>query len=123
MKLGPGLLEETDPELVVSACRKRWLSFGVAGEEFINEYGRFLTIQEESHHVDASLVHLLGDEHGLDALGELSQRAQGGEEVAVAKCTLVDIIRLNTILKDVDRVEYLTSSLPCELIESVTISI
>ena len=116
MELGPGLFEETNPELTVSARRERWLTIGSAWQVLIDEDRRFLSVQEESNHVDARLVDLLGDKHGLDSLWELGERAQRGQKVAVAQLALVDVVRLDAVLEDEQRVVDVTGTLPSEFV-------
>ena len=89
----------------------------------IDNNRRFLTVQEEHDHVNTGFVDLFCNEHGFDALRELCQRAQRGQEVAISELTLVDVVRLNTVLENVDRVEDLTGSLPFKRVESSLVNI
>jgi len=53
--------------------------------------------------------------YSIAAVFPLRQCTESAEEVAVAKCTLTDILRIDTIREDLRAVEDLTATLPFEL--------
>ena len=123
MQLRPGFLEYTNPYLTVTACSEGWLTVRFAGQEVVDDDWSVLAIQEETHHIDASFVNLLSHEHGLDAMGHLGERAERRQEVAVAQTALVDITRLNTVFKDVNRVVDFSRPLPSVRIIGVSVDL
>ena len=123
MELGPGLLEETNPDFAVPARCKARLAIGTHRKMIIDNNGSLLTVQVENDHVDSSLVNLLSQEHLLDAIGKLGQRAQSGQEVAVTELTLVDVVGFNAVLENVDWVEDLAGALPFERVERPRVNV
>ena len=117
MEFGPGLLEETDPKFTIPARCKARLTVGAHWKVIIDNDGGLLAVQVKNDHVDSSLVDLLSHEHLLDAFGELGQRAQSGQEVAVTELTLIDVIRFNAVLEYVNWVENLAGALPFKRVE------
>ena len=71
-----------------------------------------MAVQKEADQVDASLVNLLCHEHLFDAFGELSKRAKRCQIVAVAKLSLVDIVRLYPVLEHIDWLVDLAGAFP-----------
>ena len=123
MKLGPSFLKQADPELAVSASRKRWFPIGLDREVIIDNNWRILPVQEELHHVDARSIGFLRHKHVHDPARHLRERAQSGQEVAIAQATLMHVIGFNTILKDVHRVVDFTRSLPCERVIGMRVNL
>ena len=117
MKLSPCFLQQTDPKLVISARGEGWLAILATWQELINNDRRLLPIQKESHHVYPSLVDLLSHKHGLDTLRKLCKRAQRSQKVTITELPLINVIRFNTIFKDIDRIENLTGAFPGQIVE------
>ena len=123
MKLGPSFFKDTDPEFAVPARGETRLAIRSYRKVIIDNNGCFLAIQEENYHVDSSLVNLLSDEHLFDTIRELSQRAESGQEITISELTLIDVIWLNTILKNVDWVEDLAGAFPFERVERSRVNV
>ena len=114
MELRPSFLEQAHPDLTITTRSEAGLPVRTARQEIINDDGRFLAIEEKLDQVNACSIDLFRHEHLLDALGELGQRAQGSQEVTVAKLSLIDIVGLDSILEDIRRFVDLPGTLPCE---------
>ena len=72
MQLGPCFLEETDPDLSISASCEGRLSVLANRQMIIDDHWGFSAVDKKSHHVDTSLVDLFRHKHVLDSLRELS---------------------------------------------------
>ena len=116
MQLRPSFLEQTDPKFAITARRKARLSVLSTWEEIIDNDRRFLAIEEKFDHVNACCIYFFRYKHLHDAFRELGQRAQGSQEIAITKLTLIDVIGLDSILKYISRFVYLAGTLPCERI-------
>jgi len=114
MKLGPSFLKNTDPELAITASSECRCSILLNWQEIINDDWLLITIDKHANHVDASSIDLFCHEHVLNTVFEFGERTKRSQEVAIAKLTLVDIIWLDTIFKDVAWVVDLTGALPAE---------
>ena len=84
MKLGPGLLQKTDPQLAVLARGECYSAVWFAGKVVIDNHWRFFSIYEESHLVNSRGIDLLRYNHGSETLWKLCLRAQRRQEVAVS---------------------------------------
>ena len=71
MQLGPCFLEETDPDLSISASCEGRLSVLANRQVIIDDHWGFSAVDKKSHHVDTGLVDLFRHEHVLDSLREL----------------------------------------------------
>ena len=114
MQLRPSFLEQADPKFAITARRKARLSVFCTWEEIIDNDRRFLAIEEKFDHVNACCIYFFRYKHLHDAFRELGQRAQGSQEIAITKLTLINVIGLDSILKYIGRLVYLTSTFPCE---------
>lgn len=104
--LGPGFLDDEDPDLVllVITCL-RWLGEGpslrllIVREVVIDDHDSFFTIDIHLHGVAASFVDLMSAKYALDALGVLCERAQTGEKVAISAASLLDIVGARVVIE------------------------
>ena len=115
MQLGPSFLKQTDPELTIPARRESRLAITLTHRQvIINDHWRLRTVDKKAHHVYSCLIDLFSDEHCLDPVRELSQRAQRRQEVTVTQLPLINVVRLDPIFKDVDRLVDLAGAFPTE---------
>ena len=113
VQLRPSFLKQAHPKLAITASSKDRLSIHTR-EEVINDNRRFLAIEDEFDHVNACCIYLFRHKHLLDTFWELSKGAQGSQEVTVSKLSLIDVVGLNSILENVNRVVDLSGTPPRE---------
>ena len=112
MQLSPGFFEKRYPDFSVAARGESGIAILGHWQVIINDHRGLLAVQKEADQVDASLVNLLSHEHLFDAFGELSERAKRSQIVAVAKLTLVDIVRFYTVLEYINWLVDLAGAFP-----------
>jgi len=110
--LCPCFFEKHRPYLPFSGATKRWLVL-YCGEPVINNDSLLVAVNEQSDTVDSGIVALLCQEPSVNTLWEFSHRTEHCQVVAVAKFTLIDVVRLYTTSKDIEiRLENLIGALP-----------
>ena len=112
VQLSPCFLKQAYPKLTITARCKDRLSILVTRKVVINDDRRFLAIEDELDQIDACCINLFRHEHLLDIFWELSEGAQGSQEVAVSELSLVNVVGLDTVLEDVDWVVDLSGASP-----------
>ena len=110
--LCPCLFEKHRPYLPFSGATKRWLVL-YCGEPVINNDSLLVAVNEQSDTVDSGIVAFFCQEPSVNTLWEFSHRTEHCQVVAVAKFTLVDVVRFYTTSEDLEiRLENLIGALP-----------
>ena len=70
----------------------------VVGEVVVDDYDAGYAVDEEADGVEAHVVGLLGDEHGLDEPGHKSQRVDSRDQVNVTTPAQLQLNRVHFIV-------------------------
>ena len=120
--LGPCFFNEQDPHLISFALGEARLE-GVlpAGEVVIHDNVLELAIHTHPHHVTPCVVLVVSLEDFFNALGELSDRCNGRQEVAVAQRALQNVIGRDALIKHaiILPLKDLAPSMPLNLVPSL----
>ena len=111
MQLRPSFFEQHYPKFAIFTICKAW-SIVSCGEIVIYDNWRFNSVDEEFNKVDSGSVYILCNKDIFDSLLTFSQRTQNCQKVTVSKCTLVYIVRMNTVTKYTRIWKKFWSSLP-----------
>ena len=98
ISLSPSFLDELYPYLVLCGVGELpGASLLADSEVIVNLYIQFSPIDEQSHHISASIVEAWTSDNSSDPIFELSQRSHSRQKVAVTQLALYDVIRLNIV--------------------------
>ena len=70
----------------------------VVGEVVVDDYDAGDAVDEEADGVEAHVVGLLGDEHGLDQPGHQCQRVNSSNEVDITTPSQLQLNRVHSII-------------------------
>jgi len=115
MELGEGLLEKDSPQLLIFSLTESRLTGFCDGDPIIDNNRSQISTDVQLNLVDTSSVDCLRLKELLYSVRILRQSTESAEEVAVAKCTLTNILRFDACREDLRLVEDLTATLPLEL--------
>ena len=99
MQLSPSFLKQTNPHFRISAVSEDWLVV-FARQEIVYDNWLLDTVYVEVDKVASWRVQHFCVEECHDILWIFSNRAQHSQEVAITKCPLINIIRIDPILEN-----------------------
>lgn len=120
MELRPSFLKQRNPDFLSFTWCKRDSPILIYWQIVINHDRSPDSVDVEVHQVAACRVYLFSVEKMLDSFGFFGQRTQNRKEIAVPKCPLLNIVRINSIRENSDWIVDFASSFPRMLSETST---
>ena len=117
VQLSPSFFKQTDPNFSVSAVSKDWLVV-FARQKIVDNYRLLHSIYVEVHEIATRRVQFFRMEKCHDIFWIFSNRTENSQEVAITKCSLINIIRIYSIPENKSILIDLVDPLPIHFLKA-----